>query len=267
MKLLWVKQAVPDTYVHPTFLSQLKHNQNVVPYQYNTVTFDASTLLVNIDVGIIFILSFVAIYLRNIDPRLFVAMASAADLILVLRCMRRVSWCARASMVKSSLIMVVTILCLTPVFRSLTESTSSDSIWALCGWLLLANVMVSSRSIPALSTNTALAATIVLASRLETSLDVFYFVLFSTQSFVALPSAYKWLKMTEVSYAWCYSFVFLISLGSCCLVLFVLGWPLMVLWALFQLLILFGLPMLFLSLQKHKDRISGPWDPAKPDLN
>lgn len=268
MKTLWIKQSVPDTYVHSTFLSQLKHNQNVVKYQYRTLIFDASGLLVNINAGIIFILSFVAIYLHNIDPQLFVAAATVPGLILLRSFMQTLSWRERLATAKSNLVILFAMLSLTPVFRSLTESISSDSIWALSGWLLLLNITMSSRSFPALSTNTALAAIIVLASRLRTSQEVFFFMVFNTQIFVALPFAYKWMKLHDSSsHRGCYVIASVTSICSCVLVGLLFGWLIMAIWCAIQLLILLGLPALFLSLQQYKDRISGPWDPAKPDLH
>lgn len=268
MKTLWIKKSVPDTHVHSTFLSQLKHNQNVVKYEYKTLIFDSSGLLVNINTGIIFILSFVAIYLHNFDPRIFVAVATAPDLILLHYFMQTLTWKQILATTKSNLVILFAMLSLTPVFRSLTESTSSDSIWALSGWLLLLNITMSSRSFPALSTNTALAAIIVLASRLRTSQEVFFFILFNTQIFVALPFGYKWMKLHDShSHTSCYLVACFISLCSSVLVQMLFGWLIMVIWGAIQLLILLGLPALFLSLQQYKDRISGPWDPAKPDLS
>ena len=42
---------------------------------------------------------------------------------------------------KSSLLIILYLLTLSPVLKSLTNSTSSDSIWALSAWLCLLNVM------------------------------------------------------------------------------------------------------------------------------
>lgn len=42
---------------------------------------------------------------------------------------------------KSSILIILYLLILSPVLKSLTNSTSSDSIWALSGWLCLLNVM------------------------------------------------------------------------------------------------------------------------------
>lgn len=267
MKVLWIKHSNPDSYVGPTFLSDLKRNHNVSKYHYSTVISDASVLLVSLSLAVVFLLTFIAIYQLDVKPHYFVALTTLADVPLANKWIQARSKKGRIAALKSGLIAAFAIMTLAPVLRSLTESTSSDSIWALCGWLIFLSVLVSARSSPALSTNTTLAATIVLASRLKSSLDVFSFVLFSIETLVTLPLAFKWLQHSEHSLAWRSSLLLLISISSWILIVWILGWLALTLWIFCQLIVIGGIPVLFLSLQKHKDRISGPWDRAKPVLN
>lgn len=158
--------------------------------------------------------------------------------------------------VKSAILILFTILALSPVLKSLTQSTSSDSIWVLACWLTLANVLCqdykgaqapsvyrSNKSSKekqvggsnnknsnknasvdtnisdinnnaksntknnenntspdfvteefrssSMATNLAMAAAIVLASRLDTTIAVFSFILFSIELFGVFPAFIK----------------------------------------------------------------------------
>src|SRR5207248_4257979 len=47
---------------------------------------------------------------------------------------------ARLKTFKSAILIYFTLLGLSPILKSLTKSTSSDSIWALATWLLIINI-------------------------------------------------------------------------------------------------------------------------------
>lgn len=117
----------------------------------------------------------------------------------------------RLSTLKSALLILSALLGLSPILKSLTLSTSSDSIWAMSCWLLAINVFffdyggdarplnsnrtpgtvganTSGTKFPAsLSTNAALMASTVLASRLPSTEHVFSLTLFSIEVFGLFP--------------------------------------------------------------------------------
>ncbi|EGS22870.1 phosphatidylinositol N-acetylglucosaminyltransferase-like protein [Thermochaetoides thermophila DSM 1495] len=135
---------------------------------------------------------------------------------------------ARISTIKSAILIYFTLLGLSPILKSLTRSTSSDSIWAMSFWLLALNIfffdysgtswvgrgtgssssataaavaITSSSHAPgpgpgmkkkkmpvaSLSTNAALMASTVLASRLPSTGQVFSLTLFSIEVFGLFP--------------------------------------------------------------------------------
>lgn len=271
--------------------------------------------------------------------------------------------------IKSAMLIVFTILALSPVLKSLTQSTSSDSIWALACWLTLANVLCQDykganppsvrhannnnnnnnnadnddngngpdfvteefRS-SSLATNLAMAAAIVLASRLDTTIAVFSFILFSIELFGVFPAFIKRIrypiptmipKPTEPAsfvgssgtakagpnggtskppptfsvalsrYSKTYWILLTFLVIASDIGLWYISGPsvivsnkaqgqhhhedqdgsdivfrLLVLlaWFLIQAMVLLVLPFWLLSLQKYKNEIQGPWDPAKPKL-
>lgn len=268
MRALWVKRDVEDNYVHPWFLSQLRYNQTRAKYSYLTLLSDSSVFVLNVCLAVGFVLSFVAIYAQHRDPRQFSIAAALMNAPMVYMLLQKRTYAEAVSTVKSLLVTVLTTLILTPVFKSLTESTSSDSIWTLCGWLVIANIMFASRPMTALSTNTSMAATIVLSSRLQKSVDVFYFILYNMQTYVSLPIFYIWLRRS-MGQRRRYNFAILVIVMLACLYLVhtILGPVFLALWVLVVTLMLFGIPALFLVLQRYKTRIAGPWDAAVPILD
>ena len=123
-----------------------------------------------------------------------------------------------ANALKSSVLVFLSLLALSPVLRTLTASTSSDSIWALTSCLLGLNVLLgdytpprdpkrireryasfslsvitnrklcpSPRLTSVLSMNAAMSGSVVLASRLRDDISVFALMLFSIQMFALFP--------------------------------------------------------------------------------
>ncbi len=103
----------------------------------------------------------------------------------------------RLSTIKSAILIYFTLLGLSPILKSLTRSTSSDSIWAMSFWLLAINIFffdysgawvgVNKFPVASLSTNAALMASTVLASRLPSTGQVFSLTLFSIEVFGLFP--------------------------------------------------------------------------------
>jgi phosphatidylinositol N-acetylglucosaminyltransferase subunit C len=269
-KLLWVKQPYPDNHVDTTFLSQLKRNQNVQPYSFWILFCDSSVILIHLCSVAIFALVFLGIYNNQWNPLRLATISTGLSIA------GYGTWDFlsngpknRVVTLKSTILILFTLLALSPVLKSLTQSTSSDSIWSLTCWLCLANVLFSDYSFASrkafklmLSTNLALAAAIVLASRMQTTLSVFCFVVFSVEIFGVLPVFAHWVRTNSQIAHWLLLTVLVVATN---LGLFLIGglWALVV-WLLSQLLVMFIFPGWFLELQKYKNEIQGPWDPAKP---
>lgn len=117
---------------------------------------------------------------------------------------------------KSSIMMFLVLMSLSPVLRTLTAATSSDSIWALAAALFVLNALLADytatepqtahegqfvsvflifqltlipnfRLSSVLSMNAAVSASVVLASRLSTDVSVFALMLFSIKLFALYP--------------------------------------------------------------------------------
>ncbi|KAH6628491.1 phosphatidylinositol N-acetylglucosaminyltransferase-domain-containing protein [Chaetomium tenue] len=206
----------------------------------------------------------------------------------------------RLSTIKSAILIYFTLLGLSPILKSLTRSTSSDSIWAMSFWLLALNVFFfdysgggragsaptttttttttsthsSNKQMPvaSLSTNAALMASTMLASRLPSTGQVFSLTLFSIEVFGLFPIFRQYARRRS----WRYHVVLtvLLVLGAGAGVGMILGdergWPWkkgllgMVVGCLIAALAMGGCSWWLIGLQKYKNEIYGPWDPARP---
>lgn len=128
----------------------------------------------------------------------------------------------RLATAKSAILIYFSLLGLSPILKSLTQSTSEDSIWALSSWLLILNVFTFDYGagpevkFPAsLSTNAALMASTVLASRLPTTTHVFSLTLFSIEVFGLFPVFRRHLRHhTWTGHLWLTAFLVVLASGG-----------------------------------------------------
>ncbi|KAI2605029.1 GPI2-domain-containing protein [Hypoxylon fragiforme] len=186
----------------------------------------------------------------------------------------------RLSTIKSAVLIYFTLLGLSPILKSLTRSTSSDSIWAMSFWLLIINIFFYDYSsgpvkFPAsLSTNAALMASTVLASRLPSTGQVFSLTLFSIEVFGLFPVFRRFARHRSWRYHVAISVLLVVGAGGG-VGLILSGetdgvWPwrsglLGVLVAVVTAMITMGgCSWWLIGLQKYKNAINGPWDQARP---
>ncbi|RDW61563.1 hypothetical protein BP5796_11455 [Coleophoma crateriformis] len=195
----------------------------------------------------------------------------------------------RLSTAKSALLIYFTLLGLSPILKSLTRSTSSDSIWAMSFLLFTINIFffdygslapptfssssaTKNKNIPAsLSTNAALMASTVLASRLPSTGQVFSLTLFSIEVFGLFPVFRRYAKQRSWRGHVLLTAILVIGAGGG--VGLTLGegmWPWksgllgVLIGALVSGLAMGGCSWWLIGLQKYKNEIHGPWDPARP---
>ncbi|KAF2397445.1 GPI2-domain-containing protein [Trichodelitschia bisporula] len=182
----------------------------------------------------------------------------------------------RLATIKSALLIYSALLGLSPILKSLTKSTTSDSIWAMSCWLLCINIFFFDYSsgagakFPAsLSTNAALMASTVLASRLTSTTHVFSLTLFSIEVFGLFPVFRRHLR--HVSWSGHIMLTILLVMGAGAGVGVTVsggGWKAAivgcVLGSILMVLAMGICSMWLIGLQKYKNEIHGPWDPARP---
>ncbi|OCB84632.1 phosphatidylinositol N-acetylglucosaminyltransferase [Sanghuangporus baumii] len=282
-KVLWKKQPYPDNYIPDSFLSSLRRNANFRPYTYWPLVLAACTISQHISSIFIFLVTFVRLYDESWDPRILVWICVGMFLLglilweLLERCVfgYRIDKEQRAKTFKSSILVFLALLALSPVLRTLSASTSSDSIWALTACLFMLNILLADygpsrsgrlgreRLTSVLSINAAMSASVVLASRLRDDISVFALMLFSIQVFALLPMLRTRLLMMP-------SFLRALLTVSFAGVSIHLTSGLSQLVTGIQAVILgfitFGAPWVLVWAQKFKNEIRGPWDVAIPQV-
>ena len=188
---------------------------------------------------------------------------------------------SRLATAKSAILIYIALLGLSPILKSLTESTTSDSIWAMTTWLMAINIFFFDYSggvgvkIPAsLSTNAALMASTVLASRLPSTTHVFSLTLFSIEVFGLFPVFRRHLRHVSWRGHLLLTSALVIGAGASLgttlskKALWSGGWKRAVagavIWGIGSALGMGGCSWWLIGLQRYKNVVIGPWDPARP---
>ncbi|KAJ5530604.1 hypothetical protein N7527_003997 [Penicillium freii] len=185
----------------------------------------------------------------------------------------------RLTTVKSAFLIYFALLGLSPILKSLTKSTASDSIWAMSCWLLIMNIFSfdygsgegagATTKFPAsLSTNAAVMASTVLASRLPSTTHVFSLMLFSMEVFGLFPIFRRQLRQKSWTGHVLLTLILVIVAGGAVGVTLSGGWAAAiigsVLGGILTAFVMGGCSWWLISLQKYKNVVIGPWDPARP---
>ncbi|MEQ2307714.1 hypothetical protein AMECASPLE_021058 [Ameca splendens] len=151
-----------------------------------------------------------------------------------------------------------------PVLKTLTESVSTDTVYAMSALMLLAHLVSFPYAHPSppgsLSLNAALFASVCLASRLPGTLHTFAMLTCALLVFALWPCLLQRLRenapgqFTGVCAGVCVGGVG--GLGSQSL-----GGAVLLSLALVSVTLI--CPLLLVRLQRHKDNIHGPWDEAE----
>lgn len=134
-RLLWLKQDdYPDNYTDPEFISYLKNLKDIqLDYNYDQIRKDfLKFYFIILNTCFLFII-FHLIYEYSYDPKMFTFLTSC---IIVIISVMKYKYLTNKQ-IKSSIIIIFTILTLSPVLKSLSKTTSTDSIWVISFWLTI----------------------------------------------------------------------------------------------------------------------------------
>ncbi|EKM61032.1 uncharacterized protein PHACADRAFT_82029 [Phanerochaete carnosa HHB-10118-sp] len=283
-RVLWKRQPFPDNYVPKTFLSSLSTNANFRPYTYGSLVLASCTISLHFSVIFVFLAIFVRLKERTLDPRLLVWI-SIVSFICFYTLWEIVEHIGsntsrlenRAKAVKSSILIFLALLALSPMLRTLTAATSSDSIWALSACLFVLNVVLADytpmhsaqqhpreRLSSVMSVNAAISASVVLASRLVDDVSVFALMLFSIEAFALLPLLRRRLQVRLPSV---FPTLTLLAAGLAVSLTAALSSTVATLYVAVFAFVTLVAPSLLVWAQRYKNEIRGTWDPAVPKVN
>ncbi|KAL4210743.1 phosphatidylinositol N-acetylglucosaminyltransferase [Rhizopus microsporus] len=276
-KLLWVKQNYPDNYVDDTFLDELQRNVNVITYDYWATVYESGVITQQISSVIIFIALFIYLQSNVMSGHYLIwagSLSTGAGYIfwdLIMLKTRNDYEFKRQRVVKSAFFFFITLLGLSPILKTLTEKISDDTIWALTVICFLIHVLFHDYStqmntikIPgSMSTNAAIFASVLLASRLETNTDVFGLLSFAVEWFSLFPIFKRHLRSLSTKVQ---VMLTLTMLLVCVVLFFPISRAVAFIYILGFIFLTFICPYWLIFIQKYKNEIHGPWDEARPKL-
>nr|XP_022323332.1 phosphatidylinositol N-acetylglucosaminyltransferase subunit C-like isoform X2 [Crassostrea virginica] len=278
-KILYEHQNVPDNYVDDSFLDEMKKNLYIRNYEYWSVVKASGEITQQISSMCLFIVSFIYMDDKRLLPDTLVLITIAAsgigytvsklvDKFVALKSSGDENQRTVFEDLKTFVMFTGFSYCLSPVLVSLTETISTDTIYAMTTVMLLANLAFHNYGVQAavvseaFSLNAGIFASVCLASRLHSSWHAFATVLFSLQIFGLWPRLRHKIKATTEAFPRMNVALTVVVGFLALLALFTVSMVPAVMFILGHLFITFICPAWLISLQPLKNNIHGPWDEA-----
>ncbi|KAN0012174.1 hypothetical protein ACTFIU_007472 [Dictyostelium citrinum] len=270
-KNLYEKQPYSDNYTDETFLIGLVQNANFIKYDFWTVVLDSFTVSQQITSVILFAIIFFHSLKHTLTLPFLVAMAGGF-LVLGYIAIIIIDPSANFLSIRSSFLHIIllfgTVYGLSPVLRTLTNSFSDDTIWALTFILLLAHLFFhdygytnneSQKFSAPVSLNAAIFASVLLGSRLPSNIHVFVLISYAIETFALFPIFRHHLKRHSMEL---HVGLTVILCVTCSLLLLGMSKLLALIYIGIIGTITFVCPLWLIFIQKYKNEINGPWDEA-----
>lgn len=270
-KVLWERQPFPDNYVDRRFLEELRRNEGLRQYRYWAVVKEAGFVGQQLSCVAIFISLWLYMEQGLLSPEALLWSSLLCALIgyglyrslmspVELGCETR----TRLADLQSAAIFLSFTFGFSPVLKTLTESVSTDTVYAMSAVMLLAHLISFPYDHPSppgsLSLNAALFASVCLASRLPGALHTFAMLSCALEVFALWPCLLQRLRENKPSHFPA------VCVGVCVGGVGGLGSQ-SAGGAMLLALVLAGVtllcPLLLLRLQRDKNNIQGPWDEAE----
>ncbi|KAK8391210.1 hypothetical protein O3P69_017106 [Scylla paramamosain] len=262
-RVLWKKQPFPDNYVGDSFLRVSKKRKELslceACHGALSVTHEICSCL-----GLVVI--FFGISESHLNSACVLTLTATMGVGGYIITRTKLITSVRDD-VKVACFYMVLIACASPIIKSLTGSVATDSINASTTFLLLLRLAVHDYGTevaivnPTVSHNVGLFASVCLASRLESDLDVFTLMTVAVTFFTLFPSFRRYFQ-NQLGYRWSMVVTLVVAVITVSGIL--LYAPHLLLLFLIALFVCnFLIPLLYVSLQGYKQNIYGPWDEAQ----
>lgn len=274
-RVLYEEQpGYPDNHTDETFLTSVLTRTEVPPLDLFALAKDSSVVGQQVSVVAVFCVVYVQMYFGKLSAETVIGLETM--LLLLAWVLRRGvlrAW-PTADMLRTDLrklvLLVGCLLCLSPVFATLTRTFSDDTICALTITLFVAHLVLHDYEYPlnysrtfrgSTSTNAAIFASVLLAARLPSTPHVFATMALATQAFVLLPEEWRAIN-AHLSSRGHLAVAALTVLMTTSLLMVAVS-RLLAAAYLLAILTISGLcPLLLAHLQRNHSEVDGPWDAA-----
>lgn len=261
-RTLYTASSLPDNHTDDeTFLSGLQKNIEFREVSLYEATRGATFLTQELCTVVIFILIYIYLYNEWFDAETLFICTSSLAVLGYLHYKTYYSHDKRCrNDIRTALIFIVFGYQFSPVLYTLTDTISTNTIYTMTFLMLLIHIIFFNYGVSAaivsnsLSLNSAVFASVCLASRLSSAYHAFVFMCIAAECFVLFPIFRNGIKnsipLTVILVG--ISFIALVSLSAITTTLFV--------FVVFFINVI--CPFVFVHYQKYKDNIYGPWDEA-----
>ncbi|XP_033175578.1 phosphatidylinositol N-acetylglucosaminyltransferase subunit C [Bombus impatiens] len=260
-KNLYENYGLPDNYTNSSFLEQLRKIKPNNVTLIEAITFGAS-ICIQLNIVILFVIIFIWLYNEWARPDIiFVFGVIFTILGYFIYCLKETSTLIEFTKhVRTVLIFLTFGYILSPVLKTLTDTISTDTIYAMTILMFLVHLIFSKYGPLQISLSDSLSITssifgsLMLASRLASPLHAFSLLTVSVQCFVLLPFLMHKLtsKILISSLLTLNTLYFLLLVSQTLSYVFIAT----------IVFLHFICPYWYVRCQKYKDNIYGPWDEA-----
>ena len=259
-KNLYENRDYPDNYTDSKFLEDLRKNIYVEKVTLSEAVVGSFRVVLRLCLCVLYAVLYVYMYNKWTDTQIVIYIA-----ILITTILYFIYACVESSINHIKIVLVYLIIgfILSPVLHTLTDTVSTDTIYAWSVLMMGVHLIFFDYNVPAafvsksLSINAAIFASVCLVSRLSTAFDAFVLLTISVIFFVLSPQFFNVFLKTKLFY-----FIFFLILTLTIVSLYTVSVVLLFYFCVFVLFLCGYCPYMFVKWQKYKDNIYGPWDEA-----
>lgn len=263
-KNLYENTDYPDNYTHKTFLEELQKNVHITEISPLTAVLGAGLVTQEMCIVVFFVVVYMYLYNGWIEPETVFVQSSlvAAVGYLTYRILltNKTYYDVMVKDLRTVQIFVVFGYVLSPILKTLTDTISTDTIYAMTTLMMIIHLIFFDYGVSAaivsssLSLNAAIFGSVCLGSRLASPFHAFVLLSNAVECFVLLPILLSKGRGSVIVLAAMIT-VAIYALWTVSLIM-------MFLFVCVTLFVTVLCPFWFLRWQNYKDNIYGPWDEA-----
>ncbi|XP_008543818.1 phosphatidylinositol N-acetylglucosaminyltransferase subunit C isoform X2 [Microplitis demolitor] len=262
-KNLYENHGLPDNYTDSSFLHDLRKNIKPNNVTINEALTLGASISIQLSIVILFVMVFIWLKSEWATPNNIFIYSTLLTLIGYLIYIKKFpNNIARVSKdSRTALIFLVFGYILSPVLKTLTETVSTDTIYAMTIFMFFIHLVFSKYGSPPVSLSDSLSITssifgsLMLASRLISPLHAFSLLTVAVQCFVLLPFLLSIKQNNNIIISLVLTLValyYLITVSTILSLVFIIA----------TIFISVICPLWYVRWQKYKENIYGPWDEA-----